>query len=88
MKYLMGTDVADFFALGVPLNSKYFTSLNTCAKRMHNCCCLPTPLSLASGGSLIFLAVVHHPVFLSSSTITLVGSVHKSRGANVVQLKR
>ena len=52
------------------------------------CCCLPTPVTLASGGNPMFPLVVHQ----ASSTVTLAGSVHKSRGDNVVcmwvQLKR
>ena len=59
------------------------------------CCCLPTPLILSLWGEY------DHPVFgppvslslhLASSSITTAGSVHKSRGDNVVrmwvQLKR
>ena len=51
----------------------------------QSCCCLPTPLTLVSGGggSLIFPLVVHHPDFPS---ITPVGSVHKSMGDNVVHM--
>ena len=56
------------------------------------CCCLPTPMTLASGGSPMFPLVVHQPVHLASSAVTPAGSVHKSRGDNVVrmwvQLKR
>ena len=60
------------------------------------CCCLPTPMTLPSGGSPIFLLVVHQPAsfsnHLASSAVTPAGSVHKSRGDNVVrmwvQLKR
>ena len=59
------------------------------------CCCLPTPMTLASGGSPMFPLVVHQPAspsFLASSAVTPAGSVHKSRGDNVVrmwvQLKR
>ena len=28
----------------------------------HCCCCLPTPMTLASGGSSMFLLVAHQPV--------------------------
>ena len=56
------------------------------------CCCLPTPMTLASGGSSMFMLVVHQPASLASSAVTPAGSVHKSRGDNVVrmwmQLKR
>ena len=56
------------------------------------CCCLPTPMALASGGSPMFPLVVHQPAYLASSAVTPAGSVHKSRGNNVVrmwvQLKR
>ena len=52
------------------------------------CCCLPTPMTLSSGRIPIFPLVVH----LASSAVTRAGSVHKSRGDNVVhmwvQLKR
>ena len=51
-----------------------------------------TPMTLASGGSPMFPRVVHQPASLASSAVSLVGSVHKSRGDNVVcmwvQLKR
>ena len=47
---------------------------------------------LASGGSPMFPLVVHQPASLASSAVTPAGSVHKSRGDNVVrmwvQLKR
>ena len=50
------------------------------------CCCLPTPMTLASGPPASF------SVHLASSAVTPAGSVHKSRGDNVVrmwvQLKR
>ena len=59
------------------------------------CCCLPTPLTLVCGGE------PDHPVsgppaslslHLASSSIIPAGSVHKSRGDNVMrmwmQLKR
>ena len=55
-------------------------------------CCLPTPMTLASGGSLMFPLVVHQPA--SPSIWPAVQSLrrHKSRGDNVVrmwvQLKR
>ena len=58
----------------------------------YACCCLPTPMTLASGGSPMFPLVVHQPAYLASSAVTPAGSVHKSRGDNVVrmwvQLKR
>ena len=31
----------------------------------QTCCCLPTPMTLASGGSPMFPFVVHHPAFPS-----------------------
>ena len=34
--------------------------------------------------SPIFLLVVHHPAYLSSSAVTPAGSLHKSRSDNVV----
>ena len=46
-------------------------------------CCLPTPITLASGGSPMFPLVVHQPASLASSAVTPAGSVHKSRGDNV-----
>ena len=56
------------------------------------CCCLPTPMALASGGSPMFPLVVHQPASPSIWPATPAGSVHKSRGDNVVrmwvQLKR
>ena len=60
------------------------------------CRCLPTPMTLASRGwSPIFTLVVHVASFsvnVAISAVTPAGSVHKSRGDNVVrmwmQLKR
>ena len=49
-------------------------------------CCLPTPMTLASGGSPMFPLVVHQPAYLVSSAVTPAGSVHKSRGDNVVRM--
>ena len=34
--------------------------LNDCARYL-GCCCLPTPMTLASGGSPMFPLVVHQP---------------------------
>ena len=31
------------------------------SKILNYCCCLPTPMTLASGGSLMFPLVVHQP---------------------------
>ena len=60
-----------------------------------SCCCLPTPMALASGGSPMFPLVVHQPASPSiwpAVQSLPAGSVHKSRGDNVVrmwvQLKR
>ena len=51
----------------------------------HPCCCLPTPLTLVSGGE-----ESDDPACLSlhlaSSSITPAGSVHKSRGNSVVRI--
>ena len=60
------------------------------------CCCLPTPMTLASGGGESDVPAcgpsATFSVHLASSSITPVGSFHKSRGDNVVrmwvQLKR
>ena len=60
------------------------------------CCCLPTPMTLASGGGESDVPACGPPanfsVHLASSAVTPAGSVHKSRGDNVVhmwvQLKR
>ena len=60
------------------------------------CCCLPTPMTLASGGGGSDVPACGPPasssVHLASSAVTPAGSVHKSRGDNVVrmwvQLKR
>ena len=58
-------------------------------------CCLPTPMALASGGESDVPACgppASFSVHLASSAVTPAGSVHKSRGDNVVrmwvQLKR
>ena len=61
-----------------------------------SCCCLPTPLTLASGWGESDLPACGPPVsfsvHLASSAVSPSGSVHKSRGDNVVrmwvQLKR
>ena len=64
---------------------------------MPCCCCLPTPMALASGGGGESDVPACGPpasfsVHLTSSAVTPAGSVHKSRGDNVVriwvQLKR
>ena len=58
-------------------------------------CCLPTPMTLASGGESDVPACgppASFSIHLASSAVTPAGSVHKSRGDNVVrmwvQLKR
>ena len=55
-------------------------------------CCLPTPMTLASGGSPMFPLVVHQLASLASSAVTPAGSVHIFMGDNGVrmwvQLKR
>ena len=43
-------------------------------------------MTLASGGSPMFPLVVHQPASLASSAVTPAGSLHKSRGDNVVLL--
>ena len=53
------------------------------------CCCLPTPITLASGGESDVPACgkpASFSVHLASSAVTLAGSVHKSRGDNVVRM--
>ena len=50
------------------------------------CCCLPTPMNLASGWSPIFPLVVNHPASLSESVFTPAVSVHSTRGYNVVRM--
>ena len=50
------------------------------ARRGSLCCCLPTPMTLASGGSPMFPLVVHQPASPSICAVTPAGSVHKSRG--------
>ena len=54
----------------------------------HCCCCIPIPLTRDGGGSPIFPLVAHQtasPSIMASSTVTPAGSVHKSRGLNVVR---
>ena len=83
-------------ASGMPDVAFKQKTLNFVAKRLLEpvscCCCLPTPMTLASEGSPMFPLVVHQPAYLASSAVTPAGSVHKSRGDNVVrmwvQLKR
>ena len=62
---------------------------------VYCCCCLPTPLTIPSGGESDVPACgppASFSVHLASSAVTPAGSVHKSRGNNVVrmweQLKR
>ena len=43
-------------------------------------------MTLDSGGSPIFMIVVHQPAYLSSSAVTPAGSVHKSRRDSVVRM--
>ena len=69
------------------------SSFSLCADSI--CCCLPTPMTLASGGESDVPACgppASFSVHLASSAVTPAGSVHKSRGDNVVrmwvQLKR
>ena len=61
----------------------------------HGCCCLPTPMTLASERDSdvpVYGPPARFSVHLASSAVTPAGSVHKSRGGNVgrmwVQLKR
>ena len=52
-------------------------------------CCLPTPMILASGGESDVPACGLPAIFsvhLASSAVTPAGSVHKSRGDNVVRM--
>ena len=49
-------------------------------------CCLPTPMTLVVGGSTMFPLVASFSVHLASSAVTPAGSVHKSRGDNVVRM--
>ena len=62
---------------------------------LMTCCCLPTPMTHASGGESDVPACgppASFSVHMASSAVTPAGSVHKSRGDNVVrmwvQLKR
>ena len=54
-------------------------------------CCLPTPLTIASGGERrMFPRAVHQPASPSiwpASSITPAGSVHKSRSENLVRMR-
>ena len=68
---------------------------NTLVSECSCCCCLPTPLTFASAGSVQSSACgppASFSVHLASSACTPAGSVHKSRCDNVVhmwvQLKR
>ena len=71
------------------------TSYIDCFMKSVLCCCLPTPMTLASGGESDLPACgppASFPVHLASSAVTPAESVHKSRGDTVVrmwvQLKR
>ena len=53
------------------------------------CCCLTTPTTLASGGESDVPACgpsASFSVHLASSAVTPAGSIHKSRGDNVVRM--
>ena len=53
------------------------------------CCCLPTPMTLASGGDSDLPTCgppTSFSVHLASIAVTPAGSVHKSRGDNVVRM--
>ena len=66
---------------------RYMHTQNYCDRNC--CCCLPTPLTLASGGEShlpAFGSPNSFSVHLPSSAVTLAGSVHKSRGDNVVPM--
>ena len=73
------------------VRSSYRLTKPVCAFS-SGCCCLPTPMALASGGSPMFPLVVHQPA--SPSIWPAVQSLQRglSRGDNVVrmwvQLKR
>ena len=46
------------------------------------CCCLPTSMTLASGGSPMFPLVVHQPAYLASSVGVLKYVVYLCRGCD------
>ena len=53
------------------------------------CCCIPTPMTLASGGGADVPACgppASFSVHMASSAVTPAGSVHQSRGDNVVHM--
>ena len=57
----------------------------------HPCCCLPTPMTLASGGSPMFLLVIHQPASPSiwPAVQSLRWGLSTNPGATMwVQLKR
>ena len=74
----------------------YFWYYYTCTSDGYpHFCCLPTPMTLASGGEFDLPACgppASFSVHLTNSAVTPAGPVHKSRGDNVVrmwvQLKR
>ena len=53
------------------------------------CCCLPTSMTLASGGIRCprMWSTSSFSVHLASSAVTPAGSTHKSRGDNVVRMR-
>ena len=59
---------------------------------LTRCCCfLPTPMTLASGGGGVSDVPACGPpasfsVHLASSAVTPAGSIHKSRGNNMVRM--
>ena len=76
-------------------NNMFFNSEKFHYISFSCCCCLPTPITLASGGESDVPACgppASFSVHLASSAVNSAGSVHKSRGDNVVrmwvQLKR
>ena len=63
--------------------------ISSCENKIACCCCLPTPMTLASGGSPMFPLVVHEPILRPSGQQCSphpAGFVNKSRGDNVVPM--
>ena len=68
--------------IGMPVHLLFLLST-------HCCCCLPTPMTLNNGGEFDLPDCGPPTIFsvhLASSVVTPAGSVHKSRGDNVLRM--
>ena len=73
-----GTNSVDYITNAFTIiRSEHTINNNNINIVVYSCCCLPTSMTLASGGLTSFSG------HLPSSAVTPSGSVHKTRGDNV-----